>query len=582
MKLTKKIFLTVFVLMIFAVSCKDSFLEIPPVGQLSDAQLTSETGLQAVLLSAYAQLNGRFNRLASPTNWVWGSIRGGDANKGTDPGDFSDINPIQEYEYLSTQGVIRDNWNGNYEGIARANLVLRLLNNAAPEVTDATKALIAAEARFLRAHYYFQLKRNFNNTPYVDENVDYGTGIELVGNSEDLWPKIEADFQFAVDNLPDTQGSVGKANVWAAKAYLAKVYLYQAKYAQAKTLFDDVIANGKTSNGKAYDLVPEYAGVFRASNDNNEESVFAIQAAANTGSVNNANPEFDLNYPYNTGPEGPGNCCGFFQPSFELANSFRTDANGLPILTKTGTVRDYNIGANQVVTDFGLQSNQAFTPDAGNLDPRIDHSIGRRGIPYLDWKDFPGRDWIRNQENGGPYAPKKFIYYKSDVGSLQDNSSWTPGYTALNFTIIRFADVLLMAAEVEVELGNLEAARALVNRVRERAANPSGFVTKGGNPAANYVIDTYDTAWTDAAVAREAVRMERKLELSGEGHRFYDLCRWGVVTEEVQAYLAYEKQFLGTTFSAAKWDAGKDELLPLPQDQIDLYAEGILTQNPGF
>ena len=102
---------------------------------------------------------------------------------------------------------------------------------------------------------------------------------------------------------------------------------------------------------------------------------------------------------------------------------------------------------------------------------------------YLDWKLHPGADWIRNPANGGPYSPKKFTYYKSDRGSLQDNSSWTPGYTALNFPIIRFADVLLMAAEAEIEAGSLEKAREYTNMVRRRAANPEGYVMQNGKPA---------------------------------------------------------------------------------------------------
>lgn len=559
-------------------ACKDSFLEVAPTGQLANAQLTTSKGIEAALISVYAQVSGRGRRMVHPVNWVWGSIRGGDANKGTDPGDFSDINPIQRYEYLSTQGVIRDNFVGLYEGIARANLVLRLIADAQPDVTEATKTSVAAQVRFLRAHFYFQLKRNFNNTPYVDETVDYGTGIEKVPNNQDLWPKIEADFKFALDNLPATQSAVGRVNKWAAAAYLGKTYLYQKKYAEAKAQFDACIANGVTSNGKKYALEAKYGDLYKGSNDNNAESVWAWQAAANTGSVANANAEFDLNFPYNTGPNGPGNCCGFFQPSFELVNSFRVDANGLPLLDGS-----YNTGANQVKTDMGVGAADAFTPDAGTLDPRLDWSVGRRGIPFLDWQDHPGVAWIRNQPNGGPYSPKKYTYYKSDRGSLQDNTSWTPGYTALNYTIIRFADVLLMAAECEIEVGSLEKAREYTNLIRARAANPASWVKRGdGSNAANYVIGLYNTPWADKAAARTAVRFERKLELSGEGHRFYDLVRWGIAADAVNAYLAYETKFLAGTLGGAKFTAGKHELLPIPQDQIDIIGADILKQNPGY
>lgn len=562
-------------MMMVAVSCSDDFLEVPPTGLLAEAQLTSLAGIEASLIAAYSQVNGRANRLASPSNWVWGSIRGGEANKGTDPGDFSTINPIQRFEVNAASGNVGDKWNGAYEGIARCNNVLRLLQNPGEDVTEADKVRIAAQARFLRAHYYFELKKLYGDTPYVDENVDYGSGLEDVSNNQDLYPFIEADFQYAIDNLPATQGQVGRVNSWAAKAYLAKVYLYEAKYSNAKTLFDDVIANGVTSNGLKYDLVPYYEDMFRGANDNHQESVWAYQSAANTGSVNNANPEFDLNWPYNTGPAGPGNCCGFFQPTFSFVNAFRTDANGLPLLDKT-----YNDAANRVKNDMGIQTADAFTPDAGNLDPRLDHTVGRRGLPYLDWQDHPGAAWIRNQPNGGPYSPKKYVYTRSEQGSYQDNSSWTPGYTGINFMIIRFADVLLMSAEADIETGNLESARAKVNRVRERAMN-SKLEREDGTMAANYVISTYDDVWTSADAARTAVRMERMLELGMEGHRFYDLVRWNTVQAELDYYFALDGTLLSAALGGASF-TDKHKLLPIPQDQIDLVGSDILIQNPGF
>lgn len=565
-------------LAVMGISCNDDFLNVQPTGQISEGQLTSKAGIEGALIATYSTLNGRSNRMASASNWVWGSIRGAEANKGTDPGDFSDINPIQRYENLPTQGVIRDSYRGNYEGVARANRVISLLAKAESSVSANDKKRIEGEARFLRAHYYFQLARNFGQTPIVTEADDYGTGIETIKNDKPLYPFIEADMKFAMDNLPETQGAVGRANKWAAAAYLAKIYLQQKKYNEAKTLFDQVIANGKTTGGKKYGLVANYADIFKASADNNQESVFAIQNAANTGSVNNAFPDFDLNYPYNTGPNGPGNCCGFFQPSFELVNSFRTNAAGLPLLDGS-----YNNPANEVKNDMGIPSATAFTPDAGNLDPRLDHSVGRRGIQYLDWQPHPGADWIRNQPNGGPYSPKKYTYYKSDRGSLQDNSSWTPGYTALNYTIIRFADVLLMAAEVEIEVGSLEKAREYTNLVRRRAATPSSWVQQNGAPAAKYVISEYPASqFATKESARAALRMERKLELSGEGHRFYDLVRWGIAEPVLNAYIAYEAKWLPTTLGGSKFDAGKDELLPIPQDEIDLLGTAVLKQNPGY
>jgi hypothetical protein len=519
--------------------------------------------------------------MASPSNWVWGSIRCADANKGTDPGDYSTINPVQRYAALPTGDVISDKWNGNFEGVARANATLKLVGLATDDVTEDFKKSITAQAKFLRAHFYFELTRGYNKVPYVDETIDYGSGIELVPNDKDITPMIIKDLQDAIADLPETQGDVGRVNKTAAQAYLGKVYMWLGQYSNALEQFEIVMTEGKTSNGKTLALVPKFQDVFKASNDNNEESIWAYQSAANTGSVNNANPEFDLNWPYNTGPDGPGNCCSFFQPTFESANWYRTQG-GLPLLGITGGVNDYNIGANQVATDMGKESADSFTPDALPLDPRIDHTIGRRGIPYLDWMDFPGKAWIRNQPNAGPYQTKKFVYYKADKGSLQDNSSWTPGYTAINFPIIRYADVLLMAAECYVEAGDLETARGLVNQIRTRAKN-SMLTRADGSLAANYVINTYDTPWADQDDARAAVRFERQLELHSEGHRFYDLVRWGVAATVLNRFLAYEAPKYGLgALNGATFEAGVDEYLPIPQNQIDLLGSDILKQNPGY
>lgn len=575
MKNIKKVIVAFVACTLFVVSCKESFLEVTPTGSITDTQLTTKQGLEGSLIGAYSMLSGRGGFYAGSTNWLWGSILGGDANKGTNSGDQSQVNEIQAYSALPTNGSVLDKYQITYEGIARANSVLRLLKKADPLVSEADKLRIEAEAKFLRGHYYFELKRLYGDVPYISEDIDYAAGINDVANNMDIWPMIESDFEFAADNLPAAQPAIGRANEWAAKAYLGKVYLYQEKFAEAKAQFDDVIANGVTPDGKKYGLVAEYGDLFRIATDQSEEVVFAIQSSAGTGSINNANPDFVLNFPYNGGPAG---CCGFFQPSFDLVNSFRT-SGGLPLLDGT-----YNSDANKIKTDQGVAANASFAPDAGPVDPRLDHSVGRRGIPYLDHGNHPGIAWIRDQNYGGPYAPKKFIWSKAEEASGGvDKSSWTPGYTALNVAVIRFADVLLMAAEAEVELGDLEKAREYVNLVRDRAANPAGFVLSGTDPAANYVISQYTTPWTDQAVARNAVRFERKLELSGEGHRFFDLVRWGIAETTLNAYLENERRsigaanpFVGATFTP------KSNLMPIPQREIDVLGKEILSQNPGY
>lgn len=581
MKITKIISLTLLIVMLSTVACKDSFLEVAPTGSLSETELSSQAGLEGALIASYSILLGRAGANSVPdafysdaSNWFWGSVLGGDANKGTNAGDQSQVNEIQTFAVQTNNATVLQKYATEYEGIARANATLKLIAVADEGVPESVKTRIAAEARFLRGHYYFGLKKIFNNTPYVDENWDE---IAPVANNADLWPMIEADFQFAFDNLPVEQADKGRANKWAAGAYLGKTFLFQSKFAEAKAMFDQVITSGKTVQGVDYDLVEPYSDVFRSTNDNNEESIFSVQAAAGTGNVQNANANLVLNFPHGTaGPARPGGCCGFFQPSFDLANSFRTDATGLPLLDNS-----YNNAGNALVNDMGLNSSDAFTPDAGNVDPRLDHSVGRRGIPYLDWGPHPGADWIRDQPYGGPYSPKKFIYYQAGEGIENDASSWTPGYTAVNYNIIRFADVLLLAAEAEVELNNLTAALDLVNRVRTRAINSPVKLADGVTDAANYVINTY-TSFANQDEARTAVRFERKMELSGEGHRFYDLVRWGIADQMLNAYLQHEDQFLNSPFVGASFSANKNEYLPIPQNEIDLQGAEVLTQNPGY
>ncbi len=575
MKKSKLIIFSI-ILLIGGYACKESFLEVPATGSLSKAQLTSQAGLEGSLISAYAQLSGLGSYAAGPSNWVWGSIRGGDANKGTDPGDFSDINPIQRFEYNPSLPFSGEAYQNHFVGVARANAVLALLKEADAAVKPDVIARIAAEARFLRGHFYFQLKRNFNNVPYVDETNTVANGIEKVTNDADLWPKIEADFKAAYDALPETSSAAGRANKWAAASYLAKTYMFEKKFAEAKALFDLIIANGKTANGKKYALLPNYSSLYRVANDNSAESIFAVQATVKSGDGNNANSDLQLNFIQGV---DPGTCCGFFQPTFEFVNSFRTDANGLPLLDGS-----YNDAGKAVKNDMGLASSAAFTPDAGTLDPRLDHTVGRRGIPFLDWGNHTGASMIRNQPNAGPYSPKKYLFTKAEkAAGMTETGGWGhQTYNAYNVTIIRFADVLLMAAEAEIEVGSLTKAMEYTNMVRNRAANAADFVQDGGKNAANYKISPYTAAnFADKASARTAVRFERRMELGMEGYRFYDLVRWGEDVAAINKYLKYDQVLLPGAFGGATYLA-KHAILPIPQSQIDLVGATVLKQNAGY
>ncbi|MDA9892792.1 RagB/SusD family nutrient uptake outer membrane protein [Flavobacteriaceae bacterium] len=558
------------------VSCEDEFLNVGATGSLGESQLTTASGIDGALIGAYSALNGVFgNRFEGPSNWVTGSIAGGEANKGTDPGDYSTINPIQRYETDATAGDLNSLWNARYEGISRANKVLQLVAMS-ESISAADAARVSGEARLLRGHFYFDLKKHFNNVPHIDETIE-AADIPSVPNTPGVtWEDIIADFEYAFNNLPEVQAQAGRVNKWAAAAYVGKAKLYSKDYAGAKQWFDQVIASGKTPSGEKYGLLDNYPDIFNAEYDNHKEAVFDVESANNSGSVQNANYFDDLNYPYNTGSDGPGNCCGFFQPSIALGNAFRT-ANGLPRLNG----EEFS-DADALKHDFLIESSDPFTADAGPLDPRVDHSIGRRSIPYLDWIPHPGKNWIRKQDYAGPYSPKKYIYYKSQEGTLTDASSWTRGYALMNYTIIRFADVLLMAAEAEIEAGELGKALEYVNLVRARAANTAHWVKNpDGSFAANYSIEQY-ASFPSKDFATKAVRMERKLELSGEGNRFFDLVRWGVAADELNKYLNYESKYLTTKFGGASFTSGKNEYYPIPQTQIDIQGSDVLSQNSGY
>lgn len=563
-------------------ACNKKFLDQDTTGLLTEQQAQSLKGAQQFLIGSYAALKG-IGWEGGGSNWVYGSIVGGEANKGSDAGDQASIVPIQQYVALPTNNYFNVKWQALYEGIARTNATIRILNNLSEDqIPAAVKDQMLGEARFLRGYYHFEAKKMWNNIPYVDETINVSTA--KVGNTTDVWPQIMADLDFARTNLAVKPDAIGRINKWGAEAMYAKALLFQGNYAEARPIFADIIANGRTSGDVKYNLAPAFHDLFNADRENDAavraESVFAYEASINDGSGGlNANYDHILNFPYNG---GPGGCCGFFQPSFEFVNSFRTNANGLPLLDGS-----YNTGANQVKTDMGLESNVAFVPDAGNLDPRLDWTIGRRGIPYLDWGPHPGKDWIRDQGNGGPFAPKKQSYYREQAGKLTDGTNWASGLTATNYKIMRFADILLMAAEAEIDGGgSLETARSYVNLIRARAAKPETFVLdEDGNKAANYVIGLYTSPWTDANMARDAVRFERKLELGMEGHRFFDLVRWGVADVVLNAFLNYEKPKLSAGYGTATFTKGKHEYFPIPQDQIDLHTvggESTLQQNPGY
>lgn len=551
-------------------ACKKSFLDKRPLGALDPSALANKAGVNGLLIGAYSLLEGFGGAgngwQSAASNWEYGGLCGGDAYKGSSLGDQPQMVPISTFKAEATVADFEQKWQFVYDGIARSNDVLRTLA-LATDISAADAANIEAQTRALRAWYHMEAKKMWNNIPFVDETITYADNNYFVPNDTDVWPKIEADLQFAVANLPVTQAEVGRFNKLNTEAVLAKAFMFQNKFAEAKPLLEDVINSGK------YQLVKFHEN-FDIVSKNNKESVFAAQCSVNDGSSgNNGNWGDVLNFPYNG---GPGGCCGFYQPSQFLVNHFRTDAAGLPFLDT------YDAPANEVKSDMGLLSTQPFTPDAGFLDSRLDWTVGRRGLPYLDWGNYPGNDWIRQQSDGGPYAPIKNVYAKALQGKLTDASFWTSGVTANNVNLIRYADVLLWAAEVEIEVGTLEKARDYVNQVRARAADPAGwlYLADGVTPAANYHVGLYPGPWVSADFARKAVRFERCIELAMEGHRFFDIVRWGTADAELTEFFSHDGQIISYLLQG-DFVPGKNEYFPIPQTAIDKSA-GQLHQNPGY
>jgi hypothetical protein len=228
------------------------------------------------------------------------------------------------------------------------------------------------------------------------------------------------------------------------------------------------------------------------------------------------------------------------------------------------------------------------------VDPRLDFVVARVGVPVLDWDIAYSVDWVRAPSYGGEFSNKKIMYNQADPVS---SVGWTnTQLSGINIQLIRYADVLLMLAEAEVELGNLDRARELVNMVRERAGNcaqgPVGTTWVNDIDAAsitwaNYEVGLYPS-FASADYARMAVRWERRLELGMEGHRFFDLRRWGIAEQTLDAYVTYEIAYRPqySKYNAnGGYQSPRHDLYPIPQQQIDLSAvEGVpqIKQNPGY
>lgn len=596
-------------------SCSEDFLNLPPSGVFSEVNLNSPDGVNRLLIGAYSSLNGDMYNVSwarlvvCPQGAIAGVIHGGEATKGASPTDNSFWNEYQGHNLTSGNASVLAFFQFYYDAVFKCNDILKFLA-ITTGLTDAQRTQIIAETRFLRAHYYFMLKRAYKNIPWIDEttvdpkvpNTVNNDGVTYVN----IWSQICEDMDFARKNLPPTQTDLGRPNKWAADCYYAKMLIYRANegdltnagYSDALAILNDVMANGVTAKGQKYGLLPYYYYNFSAAQENGPESVFAVQHSVNDGTTtiflgfgaapngNNESKMFGVMGDVNAPGWGVG--WGFYQPSQWYVDHFRVDTNGLPYLDM------YETNPHSVKSDMYILSTSPFTPDTVALDPRLDLSVGRRGIPFMDYGVMPGKSWIRSQENGGPYILKKWFVKNSEAGI------YTPSKTqlrnAINYCIIRYADVLLFAAECEARVGSLNNARDLVNQVRNRMVLNANNVNNrvkladGVTDAANYHIELYpsDGSAADAFKTREgaldAILYERTLELGLEGHRFYDVQRFGKGEEEFNGFFEFMGQYFDW-LNEMEYTEVPDAICPIPRTAIDnsqVEGKATLTQNPGY
>ena len=549
----KSKFIYLMFLLVGVLACSEDFTDSTAFGALSDDALANAQGVELQLIGAYSLLDGHSDTGSSDwektaDGW-WYDVISDDAHKGSTDGDQADLFLLETYDWNTANPYIGGKWRSLFASVNRCNSVLALI--ASIEEGDFTQQ--EAEARFLRAHYNFELQKGWGNVPFISVENFQNTEFNQP-NPGPIWDQIEADMDFAVKNLPDSQSDVGRPTNWAATAYLGKIHLYQGEWAQALGYLETVIGQGP------YSLLDEFVDNFRLAGENGAESVFAIQFTADAGLSFNGNRGGTLSFPGG----GPINsCCGFYQASQDLANAYQTE-NGLPLLDT------YN--QNDIANDYGVESGEAFTPHTGPLDPRIDYTIGRRGIDMNGFGVNVGKDWIRAAfaDISGPYLTKK-NYYHAGEDANRGTGGWGEQRSGINYHIMRYADVLLMGAEAAVETGDLAKAETWVNMVRMRAKNMTYLkdVNDPTKDAANYVIEPYPP-FADAAFARKAVRFERRLELGVEGHRLFDLRRWGNATEVMNTYIQNEGRTITPFGTAANPYTATYDLFPIPLGAIDL------------
>lgn len=473
-------------------SCK-KFLDIDPLFT-QDAENFFETpnDYQRALTGAYDLLQSSFM-----TVWVGEIASDNSIAGGESVNDTEGLHEIEAMAHDAVNNELRSIFRWNYAGVTRANYLLENKNNIDFEGKDK----IIAEATFLRAYYYFELVKYFGDVPLVVDKrlgADEVTKIDRTPRSE-VFAQIEQDLIFAAAGLDWNDPVKGRVTKGACLSLLGKAYLYQNKFDQAVSTLDQVIDQNQ------YELISEYNDLFKVNNEGHSESVFDVQYSGAEGGgygcliclEGNAAPGFQGIRQYSGPIYGDGN-------SYNLPTQDLYDAFDATDIRRDATVLDID----------------AFIADQPNSSD-ITYAIGGGG-------------------HTGFYN-NKYIKRQGEIG-LPDNDLTSP----VNYVVIRYADVLLMAAEAHNRASTPDDSKAqdYLNQVRNRV-NMSPINATGN-------------------ALTEAIWLERRLELSGEGHRFFDLVRTGKAADEINGFVS-----------------GKHELFPIPQVEIDL-AGGNWSQNNNY
>ncbi|MFB2119828.1 RagB/SusD family nutrient uptake outer membrane protein [Parapedobacter sp. 2B3] len=553
----------------------ESMLDTKPQGVVADEDLNEPEQVEKMINAAYSFVGqNHFNKqMGMP--YEEGSVRGGEAYKGgSGTNDNAERNRWETFTYMQPTNVgdLDNLWWVHYVAVGRVHDALRRVKNLTAEQYPLREQRIA-ELRFLRGHIYMYMKQCFKFFPYIDEDTPQDMYDKVSNDAlsdQELWGKLIEDFRFAAGVLPDVQAEVGRPTGFAAKAYLAKTLIFAAyeqddnhnvininreKLTEVAALCKDIIDN----SGKR--LAPDFAENFLCEYENGTESIWAIQYTTDTqtGRLNSW-----LVSPVNS----DYGCCGFLQPSVNMMNRYKT-VNGVP------DFENFNTG-------ILLDNKDAFA--ATPMDPRLMHTAA---VPGMPWKYAPsyimGENWVRTPEVYGYSMSQKLLVSPTSDCFKKTNPFMGAG---LNWDVLRLDEVMLWRAEALIQLEQeMDEALRLINEIRERAANSTGRLKfADGTPTGRFDVQPYRPgvncpAWTKE-FALQALRWERHLEFATEGKWFFDLVRWGIAAEQLNAYFAVEKT-RRSYLRDANFTKNRDEYFPIPEVQIS-YVKGLYKQNAGW